>query len=506
MGCATPAGTSRRCASSRAASWTVVEKILAADEQLPADWDVDGTTGYEYCRRVTGLHIDPRHEDRFTTLYVELTGEDPNWESVSRQARRDVLAGSLSGDLDRLTRLAVDAGTDGTDTAQTREDLEHRLATSPVYRRYPGPDAPDAELRFEQLCAAVTAKGVEDTAFYRYTRFVALNEVGSEPGRWGCSPEEFHSANQRTLERWPLSLTATATHDTKWGEDVRARLCVLSEVPDEWAEFASRWMSDPRLSILERFAAYGLLQALVGAWPLPFERAETYLRKAMREAKSRTSWSSPDEAFEESAVAAVAELLADSRFVADLAAFARPVARWGRAVSLSTLALKLMSPGVPDIYQGTELWDDSLVDPDNRRPVDFQHRRKALASLDETSLLAGLDAGLPKFRLLRAGLDLRRSRPEAFSASSSYEPLAPQGPDAESVVAFSRSEQVLLVAPRLLRVAAPESPNAFVALPAGEWTDVLSGRQRSGKQSAGDLWSDFPVAVLVRRPSDGSST
>jgi (1->4)-alpha-D-glucan 1-alpha-D-glucosylmutase len=474
-------------------AWTVVEKILAPDEELPSDWEVDGTTGYEFCRRVFGLHVDPRSEERFTRTYAELTAEEPDWDSVSRQSRLDVLDGSLAGDLNRLARVTADGAAD---LPSVKAELADRLAGSRVYRRYPDSGASDSDLRFEQLCAAVTAKGVEDTAFYRYTRFVALNEVGSDPGRWGCTPEEFHAANRQTLERWPLSLTATATHDTKWGEDVRARLCVLSEVPDEWIGFARRWMADDRLSWLEAFTAYGLLQALVGAWPLPFGRAESYLRKAMREAKGRTSWTSPDEAYEAAAVEAIRNLLDDPRFEADLSAFARPLAAWGRVVSLATLALKLMSPGVPDIYQGTEVWDDSLVDPDNRRPVPFDHRAETLQALGTDGPLAGMVEGHPKFRLLRAGLALRASRPDSFGSGSSYSELEAEGPGRHSVVAFSRSDDVLVAAPRLLRADAPAIPSARVELPAGDWTDVITGAGHRGSVSLADLWSGFPVAVL----------
>lgn len=493
-----PAGYFAELRRRTAGAWTVVEKILAPDEELPKDWQVDGTTGYEFCRRVTGLHVHPDHEERFSALYSELTEADPNWEAVSRQARLDVLGGSLAGDLRRLARVF---GPDVADRAGLERDLAQRLADSPVYRRYPGAGADDADLRFEQLCAAVTAKGVEDTAFYRYTRFVALNEVGSEPGRWGCSVEEFHEANQRTLKRWPLSLTATATHDTKWGEDVRARLCVLSEIPDEWHEFASRWMADPRLRSIEGFSAYGLLQAVVGAWPLPPDRAEQYLRKAMREAKSRTSWTSPDESYEEAAVGAMRELLGDPRFSADVDAFVRPVARWGRVVSLSMLALKLMSPGVPDIYQGTELWDDSLVDPDNRRTVDFARRKGLISELGGGPLVGGMEEGLPKFRLLRAGLKLRMAHPEAFGPGSSYTPLEACGSDGASMVAFMRNEEVLVAAPRLLRAHAPKAPDVVLDLPGGAWTDVLSGRTHSGAVAAGELWAEFPVAILRKDDS-----
>jgi (1->4)-alpha-D-glucan 1-alpha-D-glucosylmutase len=481
-------------------TWTVIEKILAPHEELPDSWQVDGTTGYEFCRRVTGVLIDPTGEGPLTELYEELTGADPGWGRVAERAKRDVLAGSLSPDLERLARRT--AAATASDVDSVRRELTDRLATFSVYRDYPPPDAPDHELRFAQLCAAATAKGVEDTAFYRYTRFCALNEVGSEPGTWGCSVEEFHEANRMTLARWPLSLTATATHDTKWGEDVRARMALLSEMPDQWAMVARRWMADSRLATLEPFTAYALLQAVVGAWPLPVERATQYLSKAMREAKSRTSWMEPDEEYERASLAGVEELLGDPAFAADLSAFCRPLAAWGRVNSLSQLALKLASPGVPDIYQGTELWDDSLVDPDNRRPVDFDLRRKRLADLGGGGPMDGLEEGLPKLRLTAAGLALRARRPDTFGAGSAYDELETTGGGRDHAVAFSRGE-ALVVAPRLLRRAPGAVPDALVVLPVGKWADVITGKIHSGGVSVplADLWGAFPVALLERTGS-----
>lgn len=478
-------------------AWTLVEKILAPDEEIPADWEVDGTTGYEFCRRVTGVLVDPAAEEPLTELYADLTGETRSWEEVVRAAKADVLAGSLSSDLERLVRLTSAATGAGAD--EVRAELVRRLIEFPVYRDYPPKEAADHELRFAQLCAAVTAKGVEDTAFYRYTRFCALNEVGSEPGRWGCGVDEFHAANRRTLDRFPRTLLATATHDTKWGEDVRARLCLISEIPDQWAEFSRRHMEGP-LTALEPFSAYALLQALVGAWPLPFDRAWTYLAKAMREAKSRTSWAAPDEDYEQGARQALRSLYDDDAFQADLASFARPLSAWGRVNSLAMLALKLMSPGVPDIYQGTELWDDALVDPDNRRPVDFAVRRQHLGGLEDPDPLTGMNQGLPKMRLTRAGLRLRQERPDSFGAGSGYTPATIAGREADRVVAFLRSDDVVLAAPRLGRAGAGRTAEAAVVLPRGAWHDVVTGATHAGggAVSVADLWSRFPVSLMVR--------
>ena len=488
-------------------AWTVVEKILAPDEELPAGWAVDGTTGYEYCRRVTGLHVSGDAEAQLTDLYAELTGASTDWEQVSRQGRLDVLAGSLAPDLDRLARRAAEA--EGRPQDEAREDLRQRLSTFPVYRDYPPPDAPDWQLRFSQLCAAVTAKGIEDTAFYRFTRFCALNEVGGEPGRFGTGLEEFHAANEAAQQR-PLTMLSTATHDTKWGEDVRARMCVLSEVPEEWAAVARRWMADRRLSVLEPTLAYGLLQALVGAWPLPADRALGYVAKAARESKTVTSWAAPDEDYERRVETGVRELLADPAFEAELASFARPIAAWGRINSLATTLLKLTSPGVPDIYQGTELWDDSLVDPDNRRPVDFALRERLAGRLRGVKpeeavdqVLGGLEQGLPKLWVTMRALALRTERSEVFGPGASYGRVETVGPWAERVVAFSRSDEVVSVAPRLSRGPDGKWESTQIALPSGQWTNVLTGESlRGGKAiDVAELWRRFPVALLTTVPS-----
>ena len=480
-------------------AWTVVEKILAPNEELPKEWEVDGTTGYEFARRVTGLNVDPTHEAELTDLYAELTGAETDWETVSRQGRLDVLAGSLSSDLERL--VGVRTAEQQRPTEDVRGELVERLSTSPVYRGYPAVDAPESEVRAAQLCAAVTAKGVEDTAFYRYTRFCALNEVGGDPGRFGVDVEEFHEANRRALDR-PLGLLATATHDSKWGEDVRARMCVLSEVPDEWAYVSRRWMRDPRLSKFEPTLAYAFLQALVGGWPLPVDRALTYVAKAGREAKTVTSWMEPNESYESDVATAVRDLLGDSAFQAELATFARPIAARGRVNSLATTVLKLTSPGVPDLYQGTEFWDDSLVDPDNRRAVDFAARERALARLasgDLEQVLAGLEQGLPKLWVTLKALAVRGMLRDSFGEGSSYDVIETSGRWADRVIAFGRSDDVVVVVPRLGGGLAGQWGDTAAALPAGEWTNALFGETVSGgRVRVTDLWSRLPVALLVR--------
>jgi (1->4)-alpha-D-glucan 1-alpha-D-glucosylmutase len=358
------------------------------------------------------------------------------------------------------------------------------------------------------------AKGVEDTAFYRYNRLVALNEVGGDLTRFGVTPDEFHRHNLRIAAEWPATMTTTSTHDTKRSEDVRARLALLSEIPDRWAEAVARWSAGNRRHHRHGWpdpdTEYVLYQTLVGAHPLPPARLEAYLLKAGREAKVHTSWTDPDPAFE-AAVAGFAEaLLADEAFVADLDRFVAPLIWPGRVNALAQTALKLLSPGVPDTYQGTELWDDSLVDPDNRRPVDFELRRRLLAEVDQRTpeqLLERAEGGLPKLAVIRRGLAVRRRLPHCFRAgpAGAYRPLAARGAAARHLVGFGRGDDVVVLAPRLVLglAACGGWRETVVELPEGHWTDELTGDvwpaggAAARAVSVADLLGRFPVAILT---------
>jgi (1->4)-alpha-D-glucan 1-alpha-D-glucosylmutase len=306
-------------------------------------------------------------------------------------------------------------------------------------------DAEGAD-RCHMLTGPAMAKGVEDRAFYDYTRFVALNEVGGDPDAFGLSVADWHAACARAAEEHPGSLLATATHDTKRGEDVRARLAVISERPDWWAEVASKWMAGH--DTIDGPTAYLLLQTLVGAWPLDEPRLAAYMRKAVREAGAHTSWAKPDDTYERAVADEVRAALAEPGVVD---ALVEPLVERGRANSLAQTLLRLTAPGVPDTYQGTEFWDLSLVDPDNRRPVDFAARADALPARSH-----------PKLAVLAAALDARRTYPAAFAGS--YRPLET---DSEHVVAFMRGDDIAVVVP--LR----GETNARAALPAGSWTNRL---------------------------------
>jgi len=554
-----PEGYLRRLEERTGGAWVVVEKILEPGEHLPRDWPVAGTTGYEFLNELTGLLVDPAGEEPLTALYQELTGEKASWEEVTLQRKIQVVNEVLAADLSRLTGIFVQVCErhrryrDYT-RFELRSVLREVLASFPVYRTYVHPDRPvreedgryialaiesakarrpdlDADLfdfledllllrvntdgegspevalalRFQQLSGSVMAKGVEDTAFYNYNRFTALNEVGGDPGSFGVSVEAFHERCSEAQRLWPRRLLASSTHDTKRAEDVRARLALLSEMPAAWGMAVRRWMwrndtlrdpGDP----LDRNIEYLLYQALVGAWPLSRERAKAYAEKASREAKTHTSWLNPNPGYDEALARFVDRIFDDPEFMQDIEQFVAPLVAPGRVNSLVQLLLKLTAPGVPDIYQGTELWDLSLVDPDNRRPVDYELRRKLLselAGLSAEQAMDRIDEGLPKMFVLRRALELRGRRPEAFGKSGSYHPISASGSKAAHIVAFSRSGAAITLVPRLVLGLQEGWAETSVHLPPGTWRNVLDGERVDGGSGPADrLFDTFPVALL----------
>src|SRR5437764_1858142 len=358
------------------------------------------------------------------------------------------------------------------------------------------------------------AKGVEDTTFYTYNRLTALNEVGGNPGRFGVSPEEFHAGNDHIARYWPGTLLATSTHDTKRSEDTRARTALLSEIPTRFAGAVAEWsrLGDrhrPEPSLPDRNAEWLLYQTLFGAWALSTERALAYMETASKEAKDHTSWVDPDSVYDAALHRFVEGLLADEAFTASLEAFVAPLVEPGRVNSLSQALLKLTSPGVADIYQGCELWEHSLVDPDNRRPVDFAVRERLLAEAETAAGPADVwpdqaGAGLPKLFLTHRALHLRSRRPEFFCVDSGYRRLAPGGPKAAPAVAFTRTTSageagVVTIAPRLVLGLAGDWAGTTLDLPDGRFSDVFDGnRTFSGETPLAELLSPFPVALLER--------
>jgi (1->4)-alpha-D-glucan 1-alpha-D-glucosylmutase len=539
------------------AAWIVVEKILSDDEQIPQTWPVDGTTGYEFLNLAGGLFIDPQGENPLTVFYAEFTGETTDYAALVRTSKHRALRDLLGSELNRLTALLLRICEqqrrfrDYT-RHEAHEVLRAVLACFPVYRTYVRPDAgeptqsdlafvtaavdeakttrPDLDpalfdfvrdllllrvrgdledelaCRFQQLSGPVMAKGGEDTALYNFNRLVALNDVGGAPDHFGTSTDDFHRACGQTHERWPRMLLATSTHDTKRSEDVRARLATLSEIPDTWAAAVRRWAAHNeryrRHGKPDRNTEYLFYQTVVGAWPFDSERATAYMEKASREAKAQTSWNAPDPVFDDALRAFVTAVLSDAAFLRDLEEFIGPLVAAGRINSLAQTLVKLTAPGVPDIYQGTELWDLSLVDPDNRRAVDFEQRRGLLAELSGAtpeSVSSRMNDGLPKLWVIRHALHLRRARPAAFDPSGDYRPLAASGARSTHVVAFLRNGEILTLVPRWTIRLAGRWGDTEIDVPSGRWRNVLTSDPVSGgKVAVARLLSRFPVCLLVR--------
>ena len=552
-----PAEYLRRLRDAVPRAWIIVEKILGRDERLPESWPVAGTTGYDFMNRVAGLFVDRAGERPLAELYAELTREPTDYAALVREKKRLALRDMLGSDLRRLADLLIricERHRDYRDHGRAEAEalLCEVIACFPVYRSYVRagaaeisaqdaqwidgaleaaaqhePDlAPDLRallrdilhlrargdletelvMRLQQLTGPAMAKGVEDTLFYNFNRLVSLNEVGGHPDRFGLSPEEFHEACREAQTRCPLAMLATSTHDSKRSEDVRARIGLLSEIPGRWAEAVRRWFSmnerHRRNGLPDRNAEYLLYQTLVGAWPIGAERVLAYVQKASREAKAHTSWTRPDERYDDALAGFVTGVLENAGFLADLERFVAPLVEAGRITSLAQTLLKLTCPGIPDFYRGTELWDLSLVDPDNRRPVDWRLRARLLEELDGASgeaVLARMDEGLPKLWIIRQGLALRRERPWAFGREGDYRPLPGRGSRAAHVVAFLRGGRVAVVVPRLLLQLRGDWLETTIDLPEGEWRNVLdAGHVAGGSVQLADLLRRFPLALLSR--------
>jgi (1->4)-alpha-D-glucan 1-alpha-D-glucosylmutase len=552
-----PEGYFRRLREQAPQAWVVAEKILEPGERLPASWPIAGSTGYEFMNRLGGVFVDPRGEEPLTRLYAEFTGEITDYPGLAREKKLLVLREVLGSDVNRLTALLQEVcERHRRHRDYTRNELHHAvrelIACFPVYRTYVrAPDGPvrdedarsiaealeaaqahrpdlDPELfaflgrilrlelrgdledellmRFQQVTGPAMAKGVEDTAFYNFHRLVSLCEVGGDPGRFGRSPAEFHASCEEAWARWPQALLATSTHDSKRSEDVRARIGLLAEIPERWAAAVRRWaaLNEDRRGRVDRNAEYLFYQTLVGAWPLDADRAAAYMEKAAREAKAYTSWTRPDADYEQALSGFVRGALDDPGFRREVEAFVAPLVAPARLTSLAQTLVKITAPGVPDFYQGTELWDLSLVDPDNRRPVDYGLRRRLLAEAEALSpeqALQRMDEGLPKLWLIRRALCARRSRPQAFGEGEAarYRPLTATGRRADHVLAFQRGQEVVAVVPRLVLALGGEWADTSLELPAGRWRNALTGEDVAGRVRLPQLLARFPVALLVRR-------
>jgi (1->4)-alpha-D-glucan 1-alpha-D-glucosylmutase len=556
--------------------WIVIEKILAEHEKLVQEWPVHGETGYRFVNVLSGLFIDGAAESRFERIYQRFTDDRRSFAEIAYESRMLIMNTTLAAELymlsNWLARIAAGNRYTRDYTASgLRKALAEIAARFPVYRSYvsargvsdtdrrwidwavnaakrssriadpsvfdfvrsvltiaaaPPSGRRRAEMlqfsmRFQQFTAPVVAKGVEDTAFYRYNRFIALNEVGGHPAHFGFSLKAFHAANEERARRWPYTMLGSSTHDTKRSEDVRARLAVLSELASGWRMTLRRWSRmNHDLPKPSRSDEYHFYQALIGIWPGEsspqlIERLKAYMLKAAREAKVRTSWINPDAEYEAALERFVQQSLENRLFTADVSETVARLAHLGLLVGLSQTLVKIASPGVPDYYQGTELWDFSLVDPDNRRPVDYGLREKLLKSMrgepKPADLLQTLTDGRAKLHIIRKGLELRKKHPALFHGAK-YLPLYADEGREDHIVAFTLSngtQRVTAVAPRLFSrlmdadELAPLGAKAWgdARLPMeGDYLNVLTGERhkgRAGHLSVAQLLSTFPVALLV---------
>ncbi|NKX53651.1 malto-oligosyltrehalose synthase [Arthrobacter mobilis] len=533
-GLADPAGYLERLHELTGGAYVLVEKILEPGEQLPERWRCQGTTGYDALADVDRLFTDEAG-CRTLTDAAQLMP----YRQMIHGTKRMIADGLLHSEVQRLTRLVPASA--GLDRGTAADALAELLACFPVYRSYlpdgagylaeaavaariyrpdlapaiaallplldpihhgsgaePG-GLTELAVRFQQTSGMVMAKGVEDTAFYRYTRLTSLNEVGADPSHCALEPFALHAALIRRQQERPLAMTALSTHDTKRSEDTRARISVLSEMPQDWIG-TLRQLEDAA-PLGDRPLADLLWQALAGAWPLDAERAHAYALKAAREAGDSTRWTDPDEDFEKRLASAVDAACGDTEANRILAELAARLQQAGWTNSLSAKLVQLAMPGVPDVYQGTEFWDHSLVDPDNRRPVDFEARREALARLDAdagTGAIPGIDAGAAaKMLVVSRALRLRRDRPELFTG---YEAVAVRGQAADHVFGFDRGGAVVLATRLPLGLEHGGGwHDTAVVLPAGSWRDELTGQAfAGGHQAVSGIFAQLPVALLAR--------
>ena len=565
----------RPAAAPRDRAAIVVEKILLRGETLRADWNCDGTSGYDFMNDVGAVQHDARGEAPLGALWQSVSGRSADFAREEQAARREIIARSFSAQLDACAasfhRLARAEGAE-LSRASLRRALVELLAHFPVYRTYataeerpesdtrflamatagakatclssdravvdrlhhwiaaPGDAQVRAVTQFQQLSAPVAAKAVEDTAFYRYGRLLSRNDVGFDVTRFADSATDFHAHVLRRHADFPHAMLATATHDHKRGEDVRARLAVLSEVADDWAAAVPGWIaqcSPLRSAALPHAGDIAmLLQMVVGAWPLDLDihdsearsafaqRLAQWQEKALREAKLATDWTEPNEAYENAArelLLALVEKNAAPALLGDIVAFAQRISAAGAVNGLAQTLLKLTVPGVPDIYQGTEFWDFSLVDPDNRRPVDFAARAAALDAVPLTDLVTHWRDGRIKQAVIARTLALRKERPALF-AGGSYAPIAVRGEHADRVIAFARrlgNEMAITVVPRVasrlletdtIRFAPAAWAATALALDTdATFVDLFSGAKFRGNAqiTVAELFERMPVSLLI---------
>ena len=567
--------------------YIVVEKILGVTEEIPPFWQAQGTTGYDFLNYLNGIFCKNKSEKQFNRIYSDFTGFKTVYDDLVSEKKRLIIGKHMAGDVDNLAHLMKGIaaryrhGSDITLYGLKRTIVE-LMTQFPVYRTYINSEVfresdpsyikeavkrsiervpnllneldfierflllkfedyltrEEKEqwihfvMRFQQFTGPLMAKGFEDTVLYVYNRLLSLNEVGGSPDRFGTSLKEFHSFNRKRGEMYPYSLSATSTHDTKRGEDVRARINVLSEIPDEWRRSLRQWNKINRgkkrtvngRNVPDENDEYFLYQTLIGAfpsyeseYPVFIERVKDYIIKAVREAKVRTAWLKPDTEYEDACISYVEEILREeNRFLKEFVPFQRKVSHYGIFNSLSQTLIKITSPGVPDFYCGTELWDLNLVDPDNRRPVDFEKRISLLRDIMNTSykeLLATREDGRIKLFLINRALQARKERADVFQKGS-YIPIEAGGRFKEHVVAFARNHGdgwtitiaqrhlTALIKERELPIGRQVWEDTHILLPKGVpalWKDAITTQVIEGMETLliGDVLEHFPVALLT---------
>jgi (1->4)-alpha-D-glucan 1-alpha-D-glucosylmutase len=539
-------------------AWIVGEKILEPEESLRSNWPIEGTTGYDFLNVCNRLLQHDEGLRELTHIYAGFTGEPVDFESIAREKKLNVEHEALGSDVNRLASLFVEICENNRDRrdytrAEIRRALREVAACLSVYRTYVVPERdqivdedrnqidqavaqaksgrPDLDtglmdfiadvlalrvrggleteflLRFQQFTSPVMAKGVEDTALYCFNRMIGLNEVGSAPGLGGLAVDEFYEYCAKVHSSHPETMNTLSTHDTKRSDDVRARLAVLTEIPGRWRAVLNRWAHKNAQFKIGKYpdanTEYFLYQTLIGAWPIGMDRLIPYMEKATREAKLQTSWTQTNREFEEALRYFIEQILDSPEFVAELDNFVAKILPAARSNSLAQTLVKYTAPGVPDTYQGSELWDLHLVDPDNRGPIDYALRQSMLAELEsglETEeIMRRADTGMPKLWVTYKALHLRNEKPQWFGRSTAFTPLIADGPKREHLIGYLRGENVATLVPRWTIKLAGSWAATMVDIPDGRWKNVLTGDVvRGGRLRVSTLLQRFPVALLAR--------
>lgn len=539
-------------------AWIIGEKILEPGEFLPTSWPIEGTSGYDFLNLCNGWLIHPDGLKEMSEIYASFTRNSIDFDAMAHEKKLNVEQEALGSDVNRLASLFLEICENNRDRrdytrAEIRRAIRETASCFRVYRTYVVPDRDEIDgedrqevsnaverakagrtdidpglfdfiedvlllrargtleaefvYRFQQFTSPVMAKGVEDTAFYCYNRMVGLNEVGAAPDRGGIVSAQFHEHCIKTQGSHPLTMTTLSTHDTKRSDDVRARLAVLTEIAGQWRTFLRRW-SRTNASLKtrdrpDRNTEYFLYQTMIGAWPIACDRLTAYMEKAVREAKEQTSWTQQNKEFEDSLRAFIEGLYKNTEFMKALEELVGQIAAAGRVNSLAQTLLKCTAPGVPDTYQGSELWDLHLVDPDNRGPVDFDARTALLAELEAgippEDILRRMDTGLPKLWVLHCALNLRKRHPEWFGAMADYTPLVIEGRKMDYGIGYLRAGAVATIVPRWHLKLGGNWSGTTVDLGAARWKNLLTGELLAGgRVPMSILLKRFPVALLTK--------